>query len=278
MKTGVRKDIRVRIPAPPLPTPFSPCGCFSQLRCKKSLAASQRRVSDELLQDVISLYDGEIAYFDAAFGAFIGRLEERGLLDETLIVFVADHGEEFLDHHSWSHGMSLYREQLHVPLYFRFPDRWGAGTTPGGRAQQIDIVPTILAYLGIPLPEDVDGINLFAEPTLGEGPRDAVPAVAQLNMDSRHIRSIIFDGMKLIDYVSDENSRGRAPGVELFDMREDPKEQRDLAAARPEVVARLRGLLEVHLSQSPEPFTPERAFISAELERQLRALGYIQDE
>ena len=76
---------------------------------------------------MIARYDGDIAYGDREFGRFVRELKARGLYDRAIIVFVADHGEEFLDHGKWLHGKSVFDELVHVPLIVKFPGPGDAG-------------------------------------------------------------------------------------------------------------------------------------------------------
>ena len=76
---------------------------------------------------MIARYDGDIAYGDREFGRFVRELKARGLYDRALIVFIADHGEEFLDHGKWLHGKSVFDELVHVPLIVKFPGGQDAG-------------------------------------------------------------------------------------------------------------------------------------------------------
>lgn len=87
-------------------------------------------------------YDGEILYTDDYFGRVIGKLRALGKLDETLIIFTADHGEEWADHGTMSHGHTLYNELLHVPLMFRHPSLKPARRTEIVRL--IDVLPTLI--------------------------------------------------------------------------------------------------------------------------------------
>ena len=70
---------------------------------------------------MIAQYDGDIAYGDQEFGRFLRELRARGRYDDALIVFLADHGEEFLDHGKWLHGRSVFEELIRVPLIVKFP-------------------------------------------------------------------------------------------------------------------------------------------------------------
>ncbi|MCA9614236.1 MAG: sulfatase-like hydrolase/transferase, partial [Myxococcales bacterium] len=105
------------------------------------------RLQDRDKQRLEALYDGEITYHDTHFAAMLEGLERRGLADETVVAFVADHGEEFFDHDSVGHGHSLFEELLHVPFVMRVPgiDEPVRVTEPAGL---VDVMPTVLDALG----------------------------------------------------------------------------------------------------------------------------------
>ena len=121
----------------------------------------KRDVLDESVRnDLVSLYDAEIAFNDEQFGRLIDELVRQGLYDSTMILVVSDHGEEFFDHGWWQHGKTLYQEQLGVPLVIRFPGGEGAGRVVGEIAQHIDLFPTILDVAGVPAPVALPGRSL----------------------------------------------------------------------------------------------------------------------
>ena len=104
-------------------------------------------VDDRTREQIVALYDGEIAFADAQVGAILEALEKAGKADETLVIVTADHGEEFWDHGSLGHGESHFQEQLHVPLIVA-----GPGVRPGTIEEPvslIDLFPTILDLLRI---------------------------------------------------------------------------------------------------------------------------------
>ena len=110
---------------------------------------------------LIDMYDGEIAWVDAQLGRLFGRLRELGISENALIIVTSDHGEEFLEHGLWGHGYSLYQELLHVPLIISGPGI-PSGVTNSALAAQYDILPTITGYLGISIPDHVEGMDLFS--------------------------------------------------------------------------------------------------------------------
>ena len=102
------------------------------------------------LQHLKDLYDEEIGFVDAQLGALLGRLRRTGLLKSSLVILAADHGEEFLEHGDVKHCRNLFDTSLHVPLLVRIP-----ATQPrvvASPVQNLDLVPTVLDYLGIDVP------------------------------------------------------------------------------------------------------------------------------
>ena len=106
-------------------------------------------------------YDGEIAYEDAAVGKFLEWLRFRGLYDGALIAVMADHGEALGQHGEATHGIFLYDETIHVPLLFKLPRNRSAGTRVNTRARLVDVLPTILQAVQIPIPPAVQGESLL---------------------------------------------------------------------------------------------------------------------
>ena len=104
-------------------------------------------------------YDGEIAYLDDWLGFLFNRLKSRGLWDNTIVVLTADHGESLGEYNEMTHGMFIYRPTTHVPLIIRYPNECG-GKRVKDRVSSVDIVPTVLGFLGIHHDRAFDGIDL----------------------------------------------------------------------------------------------------------------------
>ena len=84
--------------------------------------------------------------------ALLRELKERGLYDRATIVFLSDHGEEFLDHGGWVHGHTLFDELVRVPLVVKYPARREAGRRVARQVQLLDVLPTVLTSQGLPVP------------------------------------------------------------------------------------------------------------------------------
>ncbi|HKH49658.1 MAG TPA: sulfatase [Thermoanaerobaculia bacterium] len=196
-----------------------------------------------------ALYDAEIAYTDRQMGRFLEGLEELGLDDDTVVLVVSDHGEEFwtrLDREralgyepNSDHGHTLYEELLHVPALLRVP-----GRSPGvieSPADLADLFPTLLRLVGVQSPP-VQGRDLT--PLLdGEPPAGRPTLLADLILHGPPRWSVRRGPWKLIV------PREPGPPPELYDLDRDPGELRDLAAARPDLVDALRAAGERELGE-----------------------------
>ncbi len=116
----------------------------------------------EEIAEVVALYDGEIQVMDRSLGRFLTQLHDWGLFDDALFALSSDHGETFHEHGEWTHGKGLYQHQIHVPLLMRSPHRRELeGTRVSAVVRSIDIMPTILSELRLPLPDTAQGRSLF---------------------------------------------------------------------------------------------------------------------
>src|SRR5262249_50327103 len=106
-------------------------------------------------------YDAEIAQADRGLGWVIDWLRLAGVLDDTLVVFTADHGESLGEHGEPTDGIFIYDATIHVPLVCRLPRALPAGTTYWGPVRHVDIVPTVLAIVGVPATGRMQGVDLL---------------------------------------------------------------------------------------------------------------------
>ncbi len=120
----------------------------------------RRVVSDRDLEHLRALYTGDLAASDAAIGVLLDDLDALGVADETLVVAVADHGDEFFEHGGIGHRRTLYEEVLRVPLILRLPGRLPAGARSATPVSVADVAPTALALLGLDAGE-VGGFSLL---------------------------------------------------------------------------------------------------------------------
>ena len=211
---------------------------------------------------IISTYDAEIRNVDDAFAGFLAFLRDRGLYDNSLIVFTSDHGEEFGERGKMGwHAYTLYDELLRVPLIIRFPRSAFAGAEVHEVARGIDILPTITDVLGIEPEVWFEGLSLVEH--LEGRKRDVVFAVSQRDRrEERPPTAIRTKRWKLIDGA-------------LFDLARDPMERVNVANQHPYMVAAL-DINRQRLLKAGGLIAAEPIELSEELRRQLRALGYIE--
>ncbi|MCS6797811.1 MAG: sulfatase-like hydrolase/transferase [Myxococcota bacterium] len=217
-----------------------------------------------------ALYDGEITYWDEHFGRLLSELRRRGLYDETLVVVTSDHGEEFMDHGGYWHGTTLYDEQLRVPLLVKLPGNERGGTVVRDWRQSIDVMPTLLARMGIAIPEGVQGRDLFAP---GPGP-DVYAYERHEGNEIESLRTRRGSSELKIIVANPGNPRGLPP-AELFRVDQDPGERVDLLAEQPEVTELVTERLATagRVARSGAATATQVDVGEADAER-LRALGY----
>ena len=210
-------------------------------------------------------YDAEIAYWDAQFDALVQRLSDEGRLDNTIVVVVADHGEEFLEHGMFMHGYQLYDELIHVPLLISAPGRLAAErvTSP---VQTQDLREALLTLLDAGDEDSVGGPLLDSE-------------LETLQFSHTTEAWVEDRGYTVLAAVGDERWKyilRPHDGMErLYDHRADPEERNDLSGSEPETLAHYRGLLEGWLSGA-RPHTMQIRGMDEETRDKLRALGYIR--
>ena len=103
----------------------------------------------------LSQYDGEIAYLDNQMGKLFEKLKVLKIYDSIMIIITSDHGEFFGEHDCWTHGYELYQEVLKVPLIIKYPSNYVKTGVCQERVSLVDIMPTILYVLGVPIPKEV---------------------------------------------------------------------------------------------------------------------------
>ena len=232
-------------------------------------------------------YDGSIRGMDAEIGRLMEKLSQLGLARKTLVAFISDHGEEFLEHGQHWHGNSVYGEMTNVPLILHWPGTLPAGKVVEETVQSIDLMPTLLELSGISPPEASQGRSLV--PLLVEEspePWQSRPAFSERVRQGNRVANadtevdsfaIVTDGWKLIHNVKKPDD---FPEYELFDHSHDPLNLKDVAQENPEVVERLSQQLEQWHEQAlaarlPSDDEATSSMSVKELER-LRSLGYIR--
>lgn len=177
------------------------------------------------------LYHDEVAYCDGQLARLKQALEQRQSLSNTLVVFTADHGEGHLEHGESTHGYFLYQGTQHVPLILSHPNL-GQGERVDSPASLMDVVPTVLGFLGLECP-DLPGSDLLAATQSHREPIYMEAELPRIDFGLSPLRGVVDGHLKLID----------APQPELYDVSADPGETRNLARQEAARVQLLRGWL-----------------------------------
>jgi choline-sulfatase len=239
------------------------------------------QLSPEGLRFLESQYRGEIHQNDRAFGAFLDALRARGLLDSTLVVFLADHGEELLDHGGTEHAKTLYQELVRVPLAVRLPGGRRGGKRERTPVEQIDLLPTLLRFAGVKRPEGLPGRDLSALWLGAEAAEAASPLMFSEErfavVDKYAARA---GAMKLILNNDGQELWRAGTHEELYDLDRDPAERANLAGSRPVTVAFLRQELDrfraLQAALLARGGSGGALRLTPEEQEQLRALGYVK--
>jgi len=222
-----------------------------------------------------ALYLSEVKLSDFRLGQVIQALKDKGLYESSLIVALADHGEEFLDHDSWQHGDSLYQEQIHIPLVIKFPGNRFAGTHYRGEAGVLDIYPTVLDVIGAAPVQPMPGRSLLPLLSAEGQPPVREERYSSLRFNNRDWSSVVEGRWKLI-------LRGSAI-LGLYDLENDPGETRSLALEHPVLAGYYRQRIldwqraQVRLRKHLVSGVAETVPLSAAEREQLRAMGYLND-
>jgi len=250
---------------PSAPSGLSPVAAWIPYR-----TPGPRAFEEQVLGANKDLYYGEVAYLDHQVGRLLDFLRSRNLLDDTVVVLVADHGESLGEHGVSFRHVGLHDTTTHVPMMIRWPERHGTGRTFRGLVQTIDLFPTLLGALGLPVPPE-DGEDLHKLTGPGRAGRRAVFAehAGRLGLMVRTA------DWKYIQ--SSGNTRFFPDGPSLFDLRADPGENVNRAGQGLPQEAELERLLQRFLTDRRDlPKPKKRGDLTPEEESRLRGLGYVR--
>jgi arylsulfatase A-like enzyme len=235
-------------------------------------------------EDLIALYDGEVAYVDTQLGRLLDGLRERGYLDDALVIVTSDHGETFQEHGDlYSHGIWVFDTTVRVPLILCAP-----GIEPRVIAEPvstIDVMPTVLELLGIERPSRVEGTSLA--PLLAGQPLARGPIFCEATQPpAQHVEEGPWANAQKPRCVRIGRWKYvRAPylGVEqLFDLQRDPGERMDLVVRDPQIAERelpaLRAALDAWDAAAKPLPSPWRREQADAVRRRLAELGYFDPD
>jgi arylsulfatase A-like enzyme len=214
-------------------------------------------------------YALEVEYVDRQIGRLLNHMRERGLLDDTLIVFVSDHGEGLGDHKNIGHISQLYDSLLRVPLIVSQPGHLPEGLKVEQPVGLVDVLPTITDLLDLSSPKAASGVSLL--PLITGAKVDPRPVFCMtFRPESKSDRTgVVARGYKFIHSLNDDRD-----WEELYDLEADPGELVDLAPSAPPILGELRTMLRNKLRSSTMAAVNEAELSEEEIDR-LRALGYI---
>ncbi len=265
------------IPPPPFDTMFNSdySGSFPAYHFRHERGFRKGMDQADYAQ-VLALYDGEIRSTDTTIAAILDKLRKRSLLEDTLVVITADHGEEFLEHDGKGHRRTLFEEVTRIPLLMWMPAKLGPGRVEEPVAL-IDVAPTILDILGLQAPPEMMGRSLVA---LAHGQRGAepYPVLSELFTPTKTpaLSALVLGPDKLIvDHRSDSAT--------YYDLSTDPHElhprsapseprARALAVAMQRIKTRAQAIARKHQGLDREA----GAILPKPISDQLRSLGYLQ--
>lgn len=223
---------------------------------------SHRNPTDE---ELIALYDAEILYMDHYFGKLVNQLKKLKIYENSLIIITADHGELFGEHGKYRHGKTLYQEEIHIPLIIKWPGNEIQPSEAHERIQLNDIFAIILDHLGLPIPGGTQA---------GPPPQIAHPVISETYpleeiSNEGHYSALFNDNYKFI-----WNSKGNHL---LFNIKEDPKEEKNLADLLINIKNQQAAYLKSYLKTLPKPGKiHSRIQLDENTKHALKSLGYLK--
>ena len=223
-----------------------------------------------------ALYDGEITFNDREFGRLIQGLKDAGLYEDTIVIIVADHGEEFWDHGKVGHGHSLYEEMIHSPMILRYPKKAARGRRIPHVVAMVDVVPTLLDLLGVEKHDDLEGVS-FADTLDGDGDPHPRLAVSDFLYRKKSVRAGRYKWITI----------GRHG--DLYDVVDDPQEKKDVIKTHHIGRAFVRGVFglfkgandsskwweNTNKEAKKKVFKADAVEIDGEMQQMLEEMGYV---
>ncbi len=233
--------------------------------------------------DWSELYDAAVRLADSRVGTTITALKTMDLWDNTLFIYVADHGEEMGEHGGWLHDQSVYEELVRVPLIVRFPGNRFAGQRVKTPVSLVDLLPTLMDYVGrTDLAGGARGRSLLPLIAGGDPPDVGDPAITGLRINTtRYFKPWRLTRGDVNVVIRQGQLKGiwnvNLDSLELYDLARDPHERNDIASERPAVVEAMLAEAETWYDECIQAAvqTAEVGDLDPETIRRLRAVGYI---
>lgn len=260
---------------------------ISELYMRKMMFATDFKATEEQQRIVKQLYDGGIYNADRRLGEVLAFMREQGMLDNTLVIVNADHGELFGEHDVYGHDVSLYHPLVHVPLVVRYPKIFPAGVRIDNPVQLTDLYSTVLEVTGLAdkAGPNVVGRSLLEQLNGGGDPqrpvyaeefrtlmRPLIKEIERMGFDPKtfKIHTVQVRDVRLMRWPKDIEK--------VFDISTDPGELTDIKEQRPEVYQQLKSLLDTF----EQTYPPARDAVLASpgmdeaTKEKLKSLGYVQ--
>lgn len=233
---------------------------------------------DAGLSEETARYYGMITNLDDNFGRLIDALEAKGVMDNTLIIFAGDNGTSSLHSQAdlWVSGLRgrktyVYENGVRVPMFIQVPDTAGSGRRLNTLATIEDLMPTILELSRVEVPANLDGLSLL--PLIEGGVLPDRSYFVQFHrgqpVERYRNAAVITKDWKLVQAVGrgGESYSTESARFELYNLEDDPMEQRDLAVVHPEVVARLKAAYDAWFEDvTSKGFEPFHTWIGSDLQ------------
>jgi arylsulfatase len=234
-----------------------------------ALRTQEISITPDDIAFITAQYDACISELSDQVGAVVEGLKDAGLLENTIIVFAADHGENMAEHEhiTWFNHGYMYDSVVRIPFAISFPPQLPQGRRIETQVREIDIMPTILDLVGAPIPETSQGMSLVP---LISGAKDIdTPefAIVQKGFGEAEY-AVRTSEWKLIEYPDG--------ALRLYNHKSDPGETIDVAQSNPEILAQMTSTLEEWESNLPRLPSRDEPAVDEDALRRLRALGYIE--
>ena len=241
--------------------PYSPPEGFALRFLPKGTNFAGRKPTRE---ETNALYDAEILYMDHYIGWLLQKLKAENLYNDTLIIVTSDHGELFGEHGKFGHGHYLYQEELHVPLFIKYPAGEASPKRTDLRVQLTDILPMICERVGITIPGNIQGTS----PSQIKHPIIAETYPLPLISKDGSWQSIFEGDFKFIWNSKDQHM--------LFNLKDDPEENVNIIGQDSKRTEGMMTQLEQYLAKLPKPGLAVPAGEPDDQTKEaLKSLGYV---
>lgn len=238
---------------------------------QREVMGLKRKIKDKERDHLMSQYDGEIAYLDFHLKKLFIKLKTLGLYENCIIIITSDHGEAFGERDLVNHSVSVYQDQVHIPLIIKYPND-NKGMVVHKPVSSIDLMPTILSLTGLDIPGNIQGHNL-------------------LKLDSEIKRTVISESFKNEDFLSWHSRFDRieraifswpfkfitstAGKKELYNLSDDKNEKKNIYYAMDSISKKLESQLRAWVDNTKEE-SGSPVLLDKDARKRLKALGYIQ--